>query len=352
MTDCTLGCKNFLMVRFVLLFCLFAVLFPSNAFSRNYIHIVGSSVVFPFTTVVSEEFSKAYRTRTPIVESTGSGSGINLFCSGTSLSLPDAVNSSRPMNDIERDMCNKNGVSDIIEIKLGYDAIVFARTLSAPQINLSKSDIFKALALYLPDKTGNKLINNNNLFWSDIKNTMPSTPIEIYGPPRNTGTYEVMTSIAFLDVCMKNKAFQNMYPSTSDLLKACSITREDGKFIEVGYDESVILRKMNNNNNIVGIFSYHFLHNNRSVISPSKINGIEPNYQTISSGEYVLSRPMYIYVKSQNIEKVKDLKLFLNEIISSSAIGPKGYLTEYGLVSLPDDEIQKHKNAIEKYNQT
>ena len=334
------------MKRIFTFFLFVLIAFPGILMARNYPHIVGSSAVFPFVTIIAEEFSKTYRVRTPIVESTGTGSGIRMFCSGTTDAFPDIVNSSRPIRQSEIDLCSKNGVENIFEIKLGYDAIIIGSHVSFTQLDFSREDLFLGLSSHIPDETGVKLTKNSHVSWSTVNNNLPDLPIEVYGPIRNTGTYETLVNQVFWDSCIKKRAFRDLYKTHDDIKQACSIAREDGRFIEVGYDQGVILKKMSNNKHIMGIFSYNFLQSNLSKIQIHKINGVLPDKETIKNGTYPLSRPIYVYFKTDRLSQVKDLAMLIKEMTSNTAIGSNGYLSPYGLVSLEENELDDYRTKL------
>ena len=306
----------------------------------SYIYVVGSSTVFPLISLGAEEFGRKNRTRIPVVESTGTGNGFKLFCAGNDKNTPDIVTASRRMNAVEAMLCEKNKVSDILKVTIGYDGIVFANSIDTPILDFSESDLFSALSSHVAD--GNFTIKKNpNLKWSSINNSFPDRKIEIYGPSRETGTYDSIINTIFLHSCMRLKAFNIQYGNNpEEFKKACSIIRDDGSFIEMGNDENLIVQKIIRNPYIFGIFGYNFLDKNKISIHGNKINGVAPTYENIASGKYILSRPLYLYIKTQHINEVTNLDKFIQEITGEIAIGPKGYLIDQGLIPLSEQDMQ------------
>lgn len=310
--------------------------------ARPYVHIVGSSTVFPIVSFSAEEFGRKNRTRIPVVESTGTGSGFKLFCAGVGDNTPDIVTASRKMSAAEIALCNRNTISDVLEIKIGYDGIVIASAKNSPLIDFTKVELFLALSSYIPQDDF-VLVKNPNHFWSDINPHFPNTKIEIYGPARDTGTYDAITSSILLESCMQLKAFRINYGNRDKLKQACSIVRDDGQFIEMGgSDENLIVQKIIRNHHIIGIFGYNFLKKNLASIQGNMINSVEPTYENIASGKYALSRPLYLYVKVQHFDTIKWLKKFIQEITNEVAIGGtnnKGYLISQGLIPLSKADL-------------
>ena len=311
-----------------------------NTDARQYIRIVGSSTVFPFISFIAEEFNRVFSFKTPVVESIGSGSGFKMFCSGTGDDTPDITTSSRPIKEVERELCKRNKVGEIIEIIIGYDGLVIANSNQSYRFDLTKKDLFETLSAY--SQENGKLVKNNKKFWSDINPGLPKIEIEIYGPYKNTGTYETLINSIMLDQysCMNSRIFKEIHQNPEERKKVCSNIRDDGRYIEVGINENIIIQKLKSNKNALGIFSFSFLMRNQDKIQGSTIAGIEPNYKNISSGEYILARPLYLYIKKQHINTIDGLKEFVREVID--AINNKeGYLPRLGLIPLSNEDIKR-----------
>lgn len=326
----------------ILLICL--ILIASNASARNYVSIVGSSTMFPFVTMITEEYSKKYKVLAPVVESTGTGHGFKIFCLGNDTKFPDIVNASRPMQEVEKKFCHDNDVNGILEIKLGYDGIVIANSIKGSEFNFSKYELFLALSQHLSKE--DKIIANPYTQWSQINPIFPNNKIEIYSSLRNSGTYDAITNSIFIDSCIRQKAFQHAYGE--NIYKACKIIRTDGRFIEAEH-ESTIIQKIIKDTNIFGIFGYNFLIKNQNKIRGNKVEGKYPTYENIRNTSYPLSRPLYMYIKTSNIKKINGLKEFLEEVVSNESIGEYGYLVSFrGLVALSEQELQDVQSRVEK----
>jgi phosphate transport system substrate-binding protein len=316
--------------------------------SRDQIRIVGSSTVYPFTTTVAERFAKAGKFKAPVVESTGTGGGMKLFCAGVGTQHPDLTNASRRMKKSEFEECGKNGVKDIFEIKVGFDGIAIAQAKTGPKFNLTLGQIWLALAKEVPEgnKSGGKLVANPNKTWKDIDPSFPAAKIEVLGPPPTSGTRDSFVELAMEGGC-------NSFGSVKDLAKsdpkkhkaACQTMREDGAFIEAGENDNVIVQKLVANPSALGIFGFSFLEQNKDKLSGHAVGGVQPTFETISSGKYPIARDMYVYVKKAHIGVVPGIKEFVAEYTAARAMGKRGYLVGKGLVPLPDDEFKKVNDA-------
>ncbi|MGL9732429.1 MAG: substrate-binding domain-containing protein [Wolbachia sp.] len=329
------------MLRGFLLIFIFILFMPlSNADARKYIRIVGSSTVFPFISFIAEDFNRVFSFKTPVVESIGSGSGFKMFCSGIGKDTPDIAASSRFIKNAERELCKRNKVNEIIEIIIGYDGVVIANSNQSYRFDFSKKDLFETLSAF--SQENGKLVKNNKKFWSDVSQSLPKTEIEIYGPHQNTGTYETLINSIMLDQysCMNSKIFKENYENQEERKKACSRIREDGKYKEVGINENIIIQKLKSNKNALGIFSFSFLMRNQDKIQGSTIAGIEPIYENISSGKYILARPLYLYIKKEHLSTVDGLREFIREVIDSIST-QDGYLSKLGLIPLSNEDIKK-----------
>jgi phosphate transport system substrate-binding protein len=324
-----------------------SILFLSqNSLAREQIRVVGSSTVYPFVTVIAEEFGTKTDFRTPIIESTGTGGGFKLFCSGLGDQTPDIANASRKMKDSEQKACSVNGVKNIIELKLGYDGIVIANSSKAKLFDVTKKELFLALAKYVPEK--GKLVLNKFKNWKEINKDLPDQKIEVYGPPPTSGTRDAFVEIVMDEACIEITEFKTAYPDEEIRKKECQQIREDGIYIESGENDNLIVQKLKNNEKALGIFGYSFLEQNAGEIQGSKVNGVEPDFDNIANGKYPVSRSLYLYVKGDHFGKVDGLKEFLNEIVSEDATGEEGYLATKGLIPLKEEEIKSNREKVSK----
>lgn len=312
-----------------------AVSQPASA--RDQIHIVGSSTVFPFSTTVAERFGRATTFKTPVVESTGSGGGLKLFCQGAGLDTPDVTNASRRIKASEVELCAKNGVSDIVEIQIGFDGIVLANSKKSERVELTLEQLFLALAKDIP--VDGKLVPNPNQTWRDVDASLPDKRIEVLGPPPTSGTRD-----AFVEVAMEGGAKQipmlaALKKSDKKAFKAVAhAIREDGPYIEAGENDNLIVQKLDANPSALGLFGFSFLDQNGDKIQGSLIDGVEPTFENIADGKYSISRSLYFYVKKAHVGKVPGLQEFIAEFTSNKASSDEGYLADKGLIPLPDDQ--------------
>jgi phosphate transport system substrate-binding protein len=325
-----------------------ALIGPAHAASgRDYISIVGSSTVYPFATVVAEQFGKSTAYKTPKIESTGSGGGLKLFCAGVGVEHPDITNSSRRIKQSEYEQCQQNGVKEIVEVKIGYDGIVLANSKKVAPMKLTRKDIFLALARKVPDPAGGeKVIPNPYKTWKDVNPSLPDQTIEVLGPPPTSGTRD-----AFVELCMEAGA--NEFKWVKALSKADSknykaiahTVREDGAYIEAGENDNLIVQKLEANPNAVGIFGFSFLDQNMDKIHGSYVDGVQPTFDAIADGKYPVSRPLYFYVKKAHADVIPGIREYLDEFTSDKAWGAEGYLSEKGLIPMPDTERLKYNDA-------
>ena len=345
--DRQLGDIGEMIKKTFILTCLAALAAACGAEARDQVQIVGSSTVFPFATAVAEEVGKISGGKTPIVESTGTGGGFKLFCSGGGDNTPDVANASRAIKSSEKEQCAGNKAGGVIEVKIGYDGIVLANSRSAPQLSLSVKEIYLALAKEIPTEDG-KTIPNPYKTWKDINASLPDTKIEVMGPPPTSGTRDALAELALEAGCKTFpwvKALADDYKAS--FTKICHTIREDGSYIDAGENDNLIIQKLAANPAAVGIFGYSFLDQNSDKVQGSIIGGVEPSFDNIANGSYKISRPLFIYVKAPHLESVPGLKPFLAEFISEKAWGPDGYLAEKGLIPLPDDERAKvHSETV------
>ncbi len=306
--------------------------------ARDQIRIVGSSTVFPFSSAVAENFGKTTNFKTPIVESTGSGGGLKLFCSGIGTQHPDITNASRRIKSSEVKRCAKNGIKDIVEMKVGYDGIVIANSKKSPLMKLTRKQVWMALAKDVPNAAG-KMIPNPYKNWSDVDPSLPRTRIEVLGPPPTSGTRDAFVELAMEGGCKKFPAIKNMRKTNKKKYKAiCHSIREDGAFIEAGENDNLIVQKLNANPKAFGVFGYSFLDQNSDTLQGSTVDGVAPEFEAISSGKYPVSRALYFYVKKAHVGIVPGIAEYLNAFASEKAWGPEGYLADKGLIPMKKDE--------------
>lgn len=318
-------------------------LFAGPALARDQIRIVGSSTVYPFTTTVAENFGKTSGMKTPVVESTGTGGGMKLFCAGAGEDTPDMTNASRQIKKSEFEACTKNGVTEIVEIKVGFDGLTVAASKDAPDMKLTKQQLFMALAKQVPDKDG-KLVDNPYKMWSDIDASLPKEKIEILGPPPTSGTRDSFMELAMEVGAGKFESLEALKKSDAKAFEAVwKSMREDGAFVEAGENDNLIVQKLQANPAALGIFGFSFLEENASSIKGIEIDGAAPSYESVASGDYKMSRPLFVYVKKQHVGVVPGIAEFVAEYVSEKALGADGYLGAKGLITLPGADAEKSR---------
>ena len=312
-----------------------SVALTDAAEARDQIRIVGSSTVFPFAAVVAEEFGKTTDNKTPVVESTGSGGGLKLFCAGVGVGHPDITNASRRIKSSEVDRCAENGVTDITEVKFGFDGIVLANSKAIEPFSITLQQLFLALAKDVPSDGG--MVANPNQTWADVDASLPAVKIEVLGPPPTSGTRDAFVELAMEGGC---KTFPDIKALKKQDKKAykvlCHSIREDGAFVEAGENDNLIVQKLKANPGALGIFGYSFLDQNRDKVQGSTINGIAPDFDTIADGSYPVSRSMYFYVKKAHVGVIPGIEEYIATFTDEDAWGPYGYLADKGLIPLPD----------------
>ena len=316
--------------------------------ARDYISIVGSSTVYPFATVVAEQFGKATRYKTPIIESTGSGGGFKLFCAGVGVQYPDIINSSRRIKSSEVEQCARNGVAAIVEVKFGYDGIVLAHAKNAPRIALTLEQIFMAITKNVPvDRNGPALQLNPANTWRDVADHLLPIPIEVMGPPPTSGTRDAFAELALEGGCKQIRWIKALQKTDKKhYRRICHTVREDGVYIESGENDNLIVQKLEINPNALGIFGYSFLDQNADRVRGIHINGVEPTFENIADGIYPISRPLYFYVKKAHVEAIPGIREFLHEFTSEGTWGDDGYLTDKGLIPMPTEERSRFRSSV------
>ena len=322
--------RNFLFI--------FTLLFATTLFARDQIKIVGSSTVYPFATTVAERFGKTSGFKTPVVESTGSGGGLKLFCAGLGTQHPDITNASRRIKQTEIDNCKKNGIKDITEVKIGYDGIAIANSKKGVNFHLSTRDLYLALAKDVPADINGKTVKPNPYKrWIEINPTYPDLPIVVYGPPPTSGTRDALNELGIERGCKTYPERKKLKESNKKLYKSeCRAIRTDGAYIEAGENDNLIIEKLITNPDSLGIFGYSFLDENRDKVKPATINGVSPEFELISNGTYPISRSLWFYVKDAHAAVIPGIREYTKEFTSDRAIGDDGYLIDKGLIPLND----------------
>lgn len=315
----------------------------SVAQARNQIRIVGSSTIFPFANAVADHFAKNTKFRRPIIESTGSVGGLMLFCSGDGIEQPDISNASRRIKKSEVVTCAKNGVKGITEVKIGYDGITIANSKHGPRFKLTLRDLFLALAKNVPAGKG-KTQPNPYKIWNQVDPSLPAEKIEVYGPPLTSGTRDAFDSLGLEGGCRTFdwiKAMKKKNPAAYKTL--CHTVREDGAWINSGENDNLIVKKLEISPAVLGIFGYSYLEQSGGAIQGSFVDGTAPSFQSISSGTYPLSRPLFFYIKKSHVSKVPGIMAYVAEFTSDKAWGDNGYLAHIGMIPMSKAERKKYK---------
>jgi phosphate transport system substrate-binding protein len=313
---------------------------PALGEARDTIHIVGSSTVYPFSSTVAERFGKGGKFKTPVVESTGTGGGFKLFCSGEGVDSPDINDASRPITDAEKASCAQAGVTPI-EFRVGYDGIVIAASKAAKGFDVTREQLYRAVAKTVA--VGGKLVANPFKTWSDVDPKLPKRAIAIYGPAPNHGTRDAFVELVMDPACDKVAEVKAL--PKDDVKKTCQTVREDGVWTDVSEDYAVIMGKLKNDANAIGVFTFSYIDQNRDKIQAAKVDGIAASLETISSGQYPISRPLFIYVKKGHVGVIPGLAEFVQEFVSDKAGGKEGYLADKGLIPAPAKELKAQQAA-------
>ncbi len=295
------------------------------AVARDQIRIVGSSTVFPFSTAVAEQFGRSTDFQTPVVESTGSGGGMKLFCAGVGTDNPDITNASRRMKSSEFDLCKENGVTDITEAIIGYDGIVVANAKGGPVFSLTREQLVTALAEQGPKPST----------WDEVDPSLPAIKIEVLGPPPSSGTRDAFEELVMHEGC------------EGAGIECEGITvRDDGAFIEAGENDNLIVSKLEANPNALGVFGFSFLDQNSDALQGSEVDGVEPTFDNIAEGDYPISRSLYFYIKNAHVGVIPGIQEFADEFMSEDAAGEEGYLVDKGLIPLPEDMFETVSGSV------
>lgn len=313
------------------------------AAARDTIRAVGSSTVFPFSTVVAEMFGRSTDFATPVIESTGTGGGLALFCAGVGEEHPDFSNASRAIKQSEVDLCARNGVTEIVEIKIGYDGIVVVNSRDSERMEITRAQLWLALAREVPNDRG-ELILNPRQTWAQIDPSLPDSKIEVLGPPPTSGTRDAFVELVMEVGCKDFPAVAALKAVDEDRFEeVCASMREDGAYVEAGENDVLIVRRLESNPDALGILGYSFLDQNGDVIQGSRIGGADPTFENILTGDYPVSRPLFVYAKAQHAGIVDGIEEFIEEFTDERAWGPDGYLADRGLIPMPDAERERYR---------
>jgi phosphate transport system substrate-binding protein len=306
-------------------------------FTRKHLHLVGSSTIYPFMAMVVEDFARVVKISDPqfraaIIEANGTGGGFKLFCSGVGEQFPDFINASRQITASETLECKKNKISQPAEINIGYDGIVLANKADGQNFSLSIDVLHLALLANIVDSQG-KIIANPYRYWNEIDKSLPALPIKIYGPPASSGTRDSFVELAITEPCLKNSQMIKIYPNSKERKSHCQIIRTDDAFIEAGENDNLIVQKLINDKDALGIFGFSFLQANSTVIKAVKIDSQSPSIENIAKGTYKLARPLFVYYKKEHLPLAYKMQDFVAELSSDAVIGKNGSLAEKGLIT-------------------
>ncbi|OBX37073.1 phosphate-binding protein PstS precursor [Halomonas elongata] len=303
--------------------------------ARDQIRIVGSSTVYPFASYVTEEFGATTEYPTPVIESTGSGGGLRLFCNGVGEGTPDITNASRRIKTSELERCEENGVTDVTEVKIGSDGIVFAQSSDNEEMDLTLEQLFLAVAAKVP--VDGELVDNPYTNWSQIDDSLPDREISIYGPPSTSGTRDAFEELAMEVPSEEMEAYGG---------EGYTEVRSDGVYIDAGENDNLIVQRLTEDTNAFGIFGYSFLEENSDTLIGSHIEGVAPEPEAISAGDYPVARSLFFYVKNQHAEDVPPLYDYVDMFVSEAMIGKGGYLSDIGLIPLPEAERETTRQNV------
>jgi len=326
--------------RNIILVVLLTLILSFNLQAKNQLRVVGSSTIFPFSSLVAEELGATTTFPTPIIESTGSGGGIKLFCKSNNINTPSIVNVSRHMLIKEFKQCQSNGVTDITEVMIGFDGIAFAQSKENKVFDLTKKQLLFAVAAEVPSSDGKSLIKNPYKFWNEIDSSLPKREIIIYGPPTSSGTRDAFEDMVMLSLTDK----LDVYKSSG--YKKYNRVRQDGIYIPSGENDNLIVQKLTKNRKAFGIFGYSFLVENEDRIIAAKIDGIDPTIETISDREYPISRSLFFYIKNSHSKLIPSMDKYISLFLSEDIMGEDSVLTDIGLIHLPDELRNMVQNCV------
>ena len=307
----------------------------ASAQTRDQIRVVGSSTVFPYSTLIAENFASLTGSPAPVVESTGTGGGMQIFCEGVGMDKADATGASRAMKQSEYELCAENGVTDITELQLGYDGLSLAVAQDGETFNLSLAQLHAALAAEV--EVDGEIVANPHTFWSDIDPSLPAIEITVFGPPPTSGTRDAWVELVMEVGCDEFPAIAALADSDEDRhAEVCQRMREDGHFVEAGENDNLIVQRLVSDPTTYGIFGYSFFYENQDQLSVMSIEGVLPDADTIADFSYPVSRPLFLYFKNAHRGVIPGLQEFIEEASSEEAMGSDGYLLEIGLVPAPE----------------
>ena len=314
--------------------------------ARDQIRIVGSSTVFPYTQAVAEEFGATTGNPAPVVESTGTGGGMKIFCQGIGAQHADVTGASRAMKQSEYELCQQNGVESITEALIGYDGLSFAVSREGEAFDLTKEQLFLALAAEVP--VDGEIVDNPYTNWSEIDSSLPDIEIQVFGPPPTSGTRDAWVELVMEEGCEAFEAVEALEEGRMD--EVCQRMRQDGPFIEAGENDNLIVQRLESDPTAYGIFGYSFLYENQDKLKAVSIGGVEPTAETIETGEYGISRPLFFYVKNAQFGVAPGIREYVAEFTADKAWGPDGYLADKGLIPLPDADRKATAAAAQTFS--
>lgn len=340
--------REFKIRIFSALFLLFNV--NSAIAADEALDIVGSSTVYPFSKLVVDQLAVSNSALDTKIESTGSGGGIHLFCGGGRGKFPDIANSSRRIKRSEYEMCLKNDVNRIVEIKIGYDGIIMATSKQAVPLQLTRKDIFLALAAKVPAADhSDSVVPNPYKTWKEVNPSLPALAIKVLGPPPTSGTRDALEEMALEEGCQTFEWIGALKKKNKrQYQEICHTIRQDGVYVDSGEDDKLIVQQLSEHAGVVGIFGFSFLDQNSHILTGALLEGIQPSFENISSGVYPLSRPLFFYVNAAHVGISSGINEYLNEITSDRAWGPEGYLAANGLIPMSEQERQRYRKAAEE----
>ena len=316
----------------------------ADAQTRDQIRIVGSSTVFPFTQAVAEEYAGATGNPAPVVESTGTGGGMQIFCGGVGVDHADITGASRAMTQSEYELCQANGVESITEANIGFDGIAFASSVDAPEASFTLAQLFQALAAEV--EVDGEIVENPYTNWSEIDESLPDQPITVFGPPPTSGTRDAWVELVMEEGCEEFEAIAALDDDRKD--EVCQRMRTDGPFIEAGENDNLIVQRLQQDENAFGIFGYSFLFENQDTLQGASVDGVQPSPETIGDGSYPVSRPIFFYIKNAHRGVIPGLEEFVTMYVDDGSIGPDGFLIERGLIPLSDERRKEIQDRVEQ----
>lgn len=315
---------------------------------RQHITIVGSSTVYPIISTVAEHFARSTKHHSPVVESTGTGGGFKLFCAGLGLKTPDIAMASRRMRATEQESCRAQGVDDVAELKIGYDGIAVANAKDAPLFDLSIADLYRALAREVPDPGGaQRLVTNPYRSWNAVNPKLPELPIRVFGPPPTSGTRDLLAERVMQKACGQVGFMASLRRTDeAEFRRLCHALREDGAYIDAGENDARLVRRLIDDVGALGILGYNFLDQNLDRLQAASVDGARPGVESVRTGGYALSRPLFLYVKLAHVGVVPGLMEFFRHLTADNAWGEEGYLVDKGLVPMAADEREKWRRRF------